>query len=84
LEKIGSFAKNDEIVLEIGGGEGNLTKILERNSKLVICFEIDERKFNHLKKNNRIWSYNKVRFPSSKTRRNLQNIRKRERSSYKR
>ncbi len=50
LEKIGSFAKNDEIVLEIGGGEGNLTKILERNSKLVICFEIDERNFNHLKK----------------------------------
>jgi len=50
LEKIGSFAKKDEIVLEIGGGEGNLTKILEKNSKLVICFEIDERNFNHLKK----------------------------------
>ncbi len=50
LEKIGSFAKKDEVVLEIGGGEGNLTKILEKNSKLVICFEIDERKFNHLKK----------------------------------
>jgi 16S rRNA (adenine1518-N6/adenine1519-N6)-dimethyltransferase len=50
LEKIGSFAHKDDMVVEIGGGEGNLTKILERNSKLVISFEIDDRMYEHLKK----------------------------------
>jgi 16S rRNA (adenine1518-N6/adenine1519-N6)-dimethyltransferase len=50
LEKIGSFAHKDDIVVEIGGGEGNLTKILEKNSKLVISFEVDDRMYEHLKK----------------------------------
>lgn len=46
LEKVvnSSEIKNDEIVLEVGSGEGDLSKkILEKNPRELICVEIDSR-----------------------------------------
>lgn len=48
LEKISSFATEEDVVIEIGGGEGNLTELLEENSLLTISFEPDERLFENL------------------------------------
>lgn len=43
LEKISDLAHKDDVVIEIGGGDGNLTELLSKKSKMVISFEIDER-----------------------------------------
>lgn len=43
LEKIAGFAGPDDVVIEIGGGEGNLTELLSKRAKLIICFEVDQR-----------------------------------------
>lgn len=43
LEKISEFVDHDDIVIEIGGGEGNLTELLSKRAKMTICFEIDKR-----------------------------------------
>lgn len=43
LKRISSFASENDTVIEIGGGEGDLTALLSKKSKLVISFEIDER-----------------------------------------
>ncbi|GBD02970.1 Ribosomal RNA small subunit methyltransferase A [bacterium HR19] len=48
LEKISSFATEKDVVIEVGGGEGNLTELLEENSLLTISFEPDERLFENL------------------------------------
>ncbi|GEM_PF-894935 len=48
LEKISSFANEEDVVIEVGGGEGNLTELLEEKSILVISFEPDERLFENL------------------------------------
>ncbi len=43
LKRIASFAGKGEVVIEIGGGEGNLTEFLKDRAELVITFEPDSR-----------------------------------------
>lgn len=43
LEKIARFAEQEDVVIEIGGGEGNLTELLSKKARLTICFEVDQR-----------------------------------------
>ena len=53
--KVAEISKEDGVI-EIGAGEGNLTKELVKKSKEVLAFEIDKRffeKLNTLEKNNK-------------------------------
>lgn len=50
LERISDFARDNDVVIEIGGGEGNLTELLAERSALVISFEPDMRYFELLEK----------------------------------
>ena len=51
LEKVARLAEaRDEVVVEIGAGDGRLTELLARDAKLVYAVEMDRGLFKRLKK----------------------------------
>ncbi len=50
LERISQFASSEDVIIEIGGGEGNLTELLSSRSRFIITFEIDQRYVSEISK----------------------------------